>query len=77
MAKLNTPATYTDAEMLAHFRAALVEAARNQSYTFNGRTFTKADVEKLKDLVDEYERKVSSASRKAKNTALARFNRAV
>lgn len=65
---------YTDAELLALYREALARIpVSGQGYTIAGRTFTMADLQHVREMVEWLEVRISSASGPARN--YARLNR--
>lgn len=69
--------TITDSEMLKAIRVAIATVAvGGQSYTINGRTFTRASLKELQDLEQFYQTRVAEASSTTGTlTAYASFNR--
>ncbi|TXH49943.1 MAG: hypothetical protein E6Q97_21385 [Desulfurellales bacterium] len=53
--KLPTPPDYTDAELLAHCKAAIAEVMVFNSSTFRGKTVTRTDLESLRKFKRELE----------------------
>lgn len=61
MAKL-TAETYTDAEQVALCKQGLAELTVAQSTTVRGKTYTKANIDELKELLRFWENRVASAA---------------
>jgi hypothetical protein len=61
--KLPTPPDYTDAELLAHCKAAIAEVLQFQSSTFRGKTVTRADLAGMRALKKELEADIATAGR--------------
>ncbi len=76
MAKMSTPSAYTDAELLALWRAAFAEVSKGKAYSINGRSFTKADSKEIRDNIDWLEKRTSGTGT-GNNIAYARMNRQV
>lgn len=62
MAKLTATATWTDAEILALYREALVELSVAQSTTLRGKTVTRASIPHIKDMITWLESRVNAAA---------------
>jgi hypothetical protein len=61
--KLPTPPDYTDAELLAHCKAAIAEVMVFHSSTFRGKTVTRADLESLRKFKKELQVDIAKANR--------------
>lgn len=65
---------YTDAQMLKLVKYAISQILGGaQSYSINGRTYTSADLEKLRDMQDWYEDRVRDAAGNGDFTALVEY----
>lgn len=63
MPKYEASATYTDAELLEHFRECMVAiAVKGQEYEFDGRIFTRADISEVRKTITWLETRVNAAS---------------
>ena len=63
MAKIEAEYEYTDAELLAILREALVAVmVKGQTYQFKGQIFTRASAAELREQIAWLEKKVSTAS---------------
>ena len=65
-------ATYTDQQMLEQVREAIFAALNHQSYSINGRSFTRQNLSELQKMEDYYAAKVARAAGK-RAPAVARF----
>lgn len=66
--------TFTDAELLAMFRLALVNVSTGQSYAINGRALTRADLSQIRETIEWLEERVNAASTEAQGgLALVRY----
>jgi len=72
------PIEVSDAQILAALRLALFKFATSgaQSYTIHGRTFMRAEIDKIQSLISQYETRVLATSSPGLNgqTILARTN---
>lgn len=62
MAKITASDTWTDAELLALYREAIVELSVAQSTTIRGKTVTRADKDSLWEMVTTLESRIAKAS---------------
>lgn len=62
MAKLTASNTWTDAELLALYREALVELSVAQSTTIRGKTVTRAQIPHIRETITWLESRVSRHS---------------
>lgn len=62
MHKLQTPATYTDAELLAHARAAIVRLAAAEETEFNGQRIKRSALPGMWQLVNDLEARIEKAA---------------
>jgi hypothetical protein len=76
-AKGNTMASVTDQQILDALRTAYFNLAVSgaQSYTINGRTFNRVDIDKLKQQISEWEARIDAAGQPGigGGTLLTRF----
>lgn len=64
---------YTDSQMVRVCKKAIVDVlGGGQNYSINGRTLTRADLDKIKGMLTFFENRVESAST-GENIALAEF----
>jgi hypothetical protein len=61
--KLPAPPDYTDAELLAHCKAAIAEVMVFHSSTFRGKTVTRADLESLRKFKKELQVDIAKSNR--------------
>ena len=65
---------YTDAQMLKLVKHAISQILGGaQSYSVNGRTYTGADLDKLKAMLTFYEDRVEASGNNGENIALVEF----
>lgn len=65
---------YTDSQMLKLVKHAISQILGGaQSYSINGRTFTAADLDKLKTMLTFYEDRVEDSGNTSGNIALVEF----
>jgi hypothetical protein len=63
MPKYTASATYTDAELLEHFRECLVAiAVKGQEFEFEDRIYTRADLDEVRKTITWLESRVNAAS---------------
>ena len=62
MAKLVASNTWTDAELLALYREALVELSVAQSTTLRGKTVTRASIPHIREMVEWLENRIDKSS---------------
>lgn len=53
---------FTDAELLALYRAAAAAIATGQSYNVNGRSLTRADAAEVWNIIDRLDARIAAAS---------------
>lgn len=65
---------YTDAQMVKLIKYAITQVLGGaQSYSINGRSYTGADIDKLKTLLAWYEERVEDSGNSGNFTALVEF----
>lgn len=71
---INNLPDYTDGEMVKLCKYAISQILGGaQSYSINGRTYTGADLDKLKNMLTFYENRVEEAGNNGNNSALVEF----
>lgn len=65
---------YTDAQMVRLIKYAITQVLGGaQSYSINGRSYTSADLDKLKMMLTFYEDRIEADGNNGENIALAEF----
>jgi hypothetical protein len=67
--------TFTDAELLVMVRHAIATVTLNQSYAINGRQYTRADLNDLRDAERDLKARIEETANGGRMTAYGSFNR--